>query len=108
MTFDANEPQKTSATRADAVDWDGPLWDSYGWQHSLVVKGSREVVTKQSLLIGIPGATGSSLINCTTPTAPHKSSGRNLTLRKDCQLGLALRGTACKFTSLASSTTATS
>lgn len=37
-------------TESDAIQWDRPLYDSDGFEHSLVVLGSVEVVTKQSFV----------------------------------------------------------
>lgn len=53
MMDDASTAPNSVGNKPDAVDWDGPLWDSAGWQHQLVVKGSREVVTKQSITYAV-------------------------------------------------------
>lgn len=40
-------------TDKDAIRWDQPLFDTDGFEHSLVALGSREVVTKQSFTYSV-------------------------------------------------------
>ncbi len=86
-----HDPQKTAltltsypVTEGETIRWDRPLFDSEGFEHTLVSLGAREVVTKQSFTFSVwdrktgschrEGAEGMTIGN--KPMSPQERSRR--------------------------------